>query len=364
MKKCILHIGQPKTGTTAVRRTFRLEDNQKYLLENNIYAASLCLSRTGGDNMENLVYKDAPVVQLTSGVSIPQSVYTDITGKEDRLSNDTIADWQYEDYTLFISDEVLCMTPTHINPIWSEEYENYVQILYKIFTEDLGFDDIEIVVFIREQSQLLESWWRQTMFRHDVHSAFNGLTFEQSVSKVYNHQGYKANLFNGYNIVSTYSKYFDNVKVCPYTSGKTLTTICDILGIDNTKLISLDTETPQHYSLELADFITQYLPQYVQDADPTILRKLDDEVEVEHIKGSVLSLNTRNQIMNEWEESNQKLVDEFNLNADFFTTQKEYSLSLPVYERTDKTMEAYYAKYLELVQAEQTSNVEESNQGE
>lgn len=360
MKKCILHIGQPKTGTTAVRKTYRLEDNQKYLLDNNVYATSLCFQRTGGGQIENnLIYGTCDAVQLSGGVSIPLSVYQDITGKQSITSEEQVENWKYENYTLFISDELLCMMPTHIAPIWTEYYEEYVEQLSQLIKQDLGFEEVEVVLFLREQSQLLESWWRQMMFKHDIYK-FKNFSFKDSIYKLYDQQGLKENLFNGYNIAATYSKYFDNIKIYPYKSGETLNTINGILGIDGTKLTPLDTETPQHYSLELADFITQYLPteKQIEDINPPIVRDLDNEVDVEHFKGSCLSKEDRQAIMDTWSETNQKLVDTFNLDSDFFSTQQEYALSLEQYQRVDGVMEKYYEAYIEKITELETSNDE------
>lgn len=70
----------------------------------------------------------------------------------------TIFKTEKEDYTLILSDEGFAARFGYIGNTCITYYDALFESLSL-----LGIEEVEVIGFIREQTQLLESWWRQTV---------------------------------------------------------------------------------------------------------------------------------------------------------------------------------------------------------
>lgn len=142
MKKCILHIGVHKTGTSYLQGA--LCDNKERLYDQGIYVSDVLKPQHGVIARYALPNNDIQFFRRRLGETTPEKIraWRDAVDKElDSITSDI----NLSDHTLVLSDEQLSVF--HKKPD--------IDSVYDLISS--RFDDIDVVVYIRPQHERLVS---------------------------------------------------------------------------------------------------------------------------------------------------------------------------------------------------------------
>lgn len=286
-KKCYIHIGAPKTGSTSLQKFFHT--NREALLDSGVLYPDVCLRGYGHHDLAFLLNGEYP------NWATPQE-----RPLED-LENDLKTAVANHEGDILLSSENFYLLP---------QPKNLAQLLERCGVTP-AFEPI-IVVYIRRQDEVQESWYNQT-----VKAQGSTQTIEESIEEY-------ANLWDYWEHLNLWATVFgkEQMVVCPYNNvrmeaGELYDEFCSILNISSKNFVVEDRVTNTGLNRDILEFqrLVNQLPLSTQEKRGfhKELIELSAKTKGSGIfdEGPLLTFEQRQKIYSRYEKSNSKVAKKF-----------------------------------------------------
>ena len=296
MKRLSLHIGSPKTGTTAIQ--FFLEENSAVLKERGICYPVLPRKYAKGI----LANRNAHVILQAAFERVnPDNVsdeYREITVKNKTALVKRIADYDH----VIMSDERIWVDGARKPDLWPA---------IKAVAEELGFDEIDIIVYLRRQDQFVSSLWNQYIKSEArLRSTLPNYAKARKTHRVLDYDTALSHIEDCFGREHVAVRVFDREQLA---HGDARYDFCDILGIEiDDRLVFPDEgQNPSIANSNITEIKRQanHAPSY--RSTDNFLSSAAKNTVLRSDRASALPLQARDKLLDRYAEGNARIARDY-----------------------------------------------------
>ena len=297
MKRLILHVGTQKTGTTSLQ--VFLADNRKQLGEQGFFVPGTREKYKEAINERNAHF----LVWHSRSINVPELVTDEVKRKTKRNIKAFKKSVRDHDAVL-MSDETLWYEGARRPNSWS--------IMKSVF-QDAGFDEIDIVVYLRRQDDYICSLWNQRV-KGSLKSTVSCVDFVNGRTS--------KRLMDYSEVLSEIEKVFgkEHITVREYrrdklAGGDVRRDFCSIIGVDaESGFTFADVRPNLGLTSNIAEIKRAANSSEVYQAGPNFLRASAQNVSVSTSGNDARSLlppDLRQEILDRYAEGNERIAREY-----------------------------------------------------